>query len=39
MYKDDKEREVEQVLVCESRCDSEDTSCPEHCDLVEKTAP
>jgi hypothetical protein len=31
------ERNPDPVLVCESRCDSEDTSCPEHCELVEQT--
>jgi len=35
MYKDDEESKVDQVLVCEARCDSEDTSCPEDCELVE----
>lgn len=39
MYKEDDERETDQVLACESRCDSEDTSCPEHCELVEKIVP
>jgi hypothetical protein len=28
-------REVAEILFCESRCDSEDSSCPEHCELME----
>ena len=37
MYKETDKNKIEEVLVCEeSRCDSEDTSCPEHCELVEK---
>jgi hypothetical protein len=40
LKKEDDKRKVEEVLVCEeSRCDSEDTSCPEHCELVEKNVP
>jgi|GEM_PF-1485000 hypothetical protein len=39
MYKEADEREINQVLACESRCDSEDTSCPEHCELIEKVVP
>jgi hypothetical protein len=37
VYKEVDERKIDEVLLCESRCDSEDTSCPEHCELVEKT--
>ncbi|WP_371380225.1 hypothetical protein [Sporomusa aerivorans] len=38
MYKEDDKSKLEKVLVCEeSRCDSEDTSCSEHCELVEQT--
>lgn len=38
MYKEDDKSKSEQVLVCEeTRCDSEDTSCSENCELVEKT--
>jgi hypothetical protein len=36
--KEDNKSKADEVLVCEeSRCDSEDTSCQEHCELVEKT--
>ena len=34
--KDADQSKDEQVLVCESRCDSEDTHCPELCELVEQ---
>lgn len=38
MYKEDDKSKSEQVLVCEeTRCDSEDTSCSENCELIEKT--
>lgn len=40
VYNEEDKPKVEEVLVCEeSRCDSEDTSCSESCELVEKTAP
>ena len=40
MCKDADKNKIEEVLVCEeSRCDSEDTSCPENCELVEKIVP
>ncbi|MDU4962179.1 MAG: hypothetical protein E6X17_16095 [Sporomusaceae bacterium] len=34
MNKDADKREVREVWLCEARCDSEDTSCPEDCELV-----
>ncbi|WP_371364629.1 hypothetical protein SRRS_52690 [Sporomusa rhizae] len=40
MYKKDDNSKIEEVLVCEeSRCDSEDTSCSETCELVEQIVP
>lgn len=37
MYKEDGKSKIEEALVCEeSRCDSEDTNCSAHCELVEK---
>ena len=37
MYKENDKSKFEEVLVCvESRCDSEDTSCSEPCELIEQ---
>lgn len=37
MYQEDGKSKNEEVVVCEeSRCDSEDTSCKETCEVVKK---